>query len=347
MITFESDYNNGAHPEVLRRLTETNASTSASYGDDEWSRSAREKIRRACECPEAEIFFLVGGTQTNATVIDAMLCSYEGVVAVETGHINVHESGAVEAHGHKVLALPSHDGKMMAAELQDYLRCFHADPTWPHMVFPGMVYITFPTELGTIYQAREIEEIHAVCRRFDIPLFIDGARLGYGLAASNGDVDLPFLSRHCDAFYIGGTKVGALCGEAVVFPKGNAPKGFFTIVKRHGALLAKSRLAGVQFDALFTDGLYLKIARHAIEMAMRMRQIFADADIEVKDSPTNQQFVVLTNAQKDALMQKILFETWEPLDNDRTLCRFVTSWATTDDDLETLKHALSALHNQC
>lgn len=340
MISFESDYNNGAHPDVLQRLADTNACQSASYGDDEWSQSAREKIRRACECPEAEIFFLVGGTQTNTTVIDAMLRSYEGVVAVETGHINVHESGAVEAHGHKVLALPSHDGKMMAAELQDYLRRFHADPTWPHMVFPGMVYITFPTELGTLYQAREIEEIHAVCRRFDIPLFIDGARLGYGLAASNGDVDLPFLSRHCDAFYIGGTKVGALCGEAVVFPKGNAPKGFFTIVKRHGALLAKSRLAGVQFDALFTDGLYLKIARHAIEMAMRMRQIFMDAGIEVKDSPTNQQFVVLTNAQKDALMQEILFETWEPLDNDRTLCRFVTSWASTENDLKALAEAL-------
>lgn len=340
MISFESDYNNGAHPDVLQRLADTNASQSASYGDDEWSQSAREKIRRACECPEAEIFFLVGGTQTNTTVIDAMLRSYEGVVAVETGHINVHESGAVEAHGHKVLTLPSHDGKMTAKELQDYLRRFHADPTWPHMVFPGMVYVTFPTELGTLYSASELEAIHRICQDFQIPLFIDGARLGYGLAASNGDIDLPWLARHCDVFYIGGTKVGALCGEAVVFPKGNAPKGFFTIVKRHGALLAKSRLAGVQFDALFTDGLYLKIARHAIEMAMRMRQIFMDAGIEVKDSPTNQQFVVLTNAQKDALMQEILFETWEPLDNDRTLCRFVTSWASTENDLKALAEAL-------
>ena len=340
MISFESDYNNGAHPDVLQRLADTNACQSASYGDDEWSQSAREKIRRACECPEAEIFFLVGGTQTNTTVIDAMLRSYEGVVAVETGHINVHESGAVEAHGHKVLALPSHDGKMTATELQDYLRRFHADPTWPHMVFPGMVYVTFPTELGTLYSASELEAIHRICQDFQIPLFIDGARLGYGLAASNGNIDLPWLARHCDAFYIGGTKVGALCGEAVVFPKGNTPKGFFTIVKRHGALLAKSRLAGVQFDALFTDGLYLKIARHAIEMAMRMRQIFMDAGIEVKDSPTNQQFVVLTNAQKDALMQEILFETWEPLDNDRTLCRFVTSWASTENDLKALAEAL-------
>lgn len=343
MVTFESDYNNGAHPEVLRRLMETNTSPSASYGFDEWSESARKKIREACQCPEADIFFLVGGTQANATVIDAMLPSYGAVVAVETGHINVHESGAVEANGHKVIALPSHEGKMLASDLRDYLGRFHADPTWEHMAFPGMVYITFPTELGTIYQAREIEEIHAVCQKFDIPLFIDGARLGYGLAATTCDLDLPWLAHHCDAFYIGGTKVGALCGEAVVFPRKNAPRGFFTMVKRHGALLAKSRLAGVQFDALFTDGLYLKIARHAIDMAMKMRQIFADASLEVKDSPTNQQFVVLCNDQLQQLMSKVLFETWEPIDNERTLCRFVTSWATTEDDLQALSNALKSI----
>ena len=343
MISFESDYNNGAHIAVLQHLTETNGLQSASYGDDKWSREAREKIRRACECPEADIFFLVGGTQTNATVIDAMLRSYEGVVAVQTAHINVHESGAVEASGHKVITLPSHEGKMTAADLQNHLERFHADPTWEHMVFPGMVYITFPTELGTIYTAREIEAISEVCQRFQIPLFIDGARLGYGLAAENCDIDLPWLAHHCDAFYIGGTKVGALCGEAVVFPKGGAPKGFFTIVKRHGALLAKSRLAGVQFDALFTDGLYLKIARHAIDMAMQMRQMFVQADLEVKNSPTNQQFVVLSNAQMRQLMEKVLFETWEPIDRDHTLCRFVTSWATTEEDLRQLAEAVRVI----
>lgn len=347
MVSFESDYNNGAHPEILQRLTATNASQSASYGDDEWSCLAREKIREACQCPEADVFFLVGGTQANATVIDAMLRSYEGVVAAETGHINVHESGAVEAFGHKVLTLPSHEGHILADELETYLQRFHADPTWEHMVFPGMVYITFPTELGTLYTAAEISRIHAICQTFQIPLFIDGARLGYGLAAADCDFDLAWLAHHCDAFYIGGTKVGALCGEAVVFPKGNAPKGFFTIVKRHGALLAKSRLAGVQFDALFSDGLYLKIARHAIEKAMQMRQIFADAGIEVKDSPTNQQFVVLSNAQMEKLRQKILFETWEPLADDRTLCRFVTSWATTDNDLQALSEAVKNYTLSC
>lgn len=342
MTSFESDYNNGAHPKVLRHLLDTNSQQSASYGFDEWSEQARSRIREACQCPDADVYFLVGGTQANATIIDALLPSYGGVVAVETAHINVHESGAVEASGHKVIALPSHDGRMLADDLEHYLERFHADPTRDHMVFPGMVYATFPTELGTIYTASELEAIYAIAQRFSIPLFIDGARLGYGLAAAGCDFDLPWLARHCDVFYIGGTKVGALCGEAVVFPHG-APRGFFTIVKRHGALLAKSRLAGVQFDALFTDGLYLSIARHAITMAMSLRQLFIDAGIPVKDSPTNQQFVVLTNQQMEMLGQHVLFETWEPIDDDHTLCRFVTSWATTDDDLQTLHNALKTL----
>ena len=340
--SFESDYNNGAHPAVLQHLLETNIQQSASYGYDLWSEQAREKIRAACDCPEADIYFLVGGTQANATIIDALLPSYGAVVATETAHINVHESGAVEASGHKVITLPSHEGRMMPSELADYLRRFHADPTWEHMAFPGMVYITFPTELGTIYQAKDIAQICDICQQYEIPLFIDGARLGYGLAAEGSDITLPWLTRHCDAFYIGGTKVGALCGEAVVFPHG-APRGFFTIVKRHGALLAKSRVAGVQFDALFTDGLYLSISRHAIQMAMRLRQLFTEAGIPIKDSPTNQQFVVLTNQQLDVLMQQVLFETWEPIDDTHTLCRFVTSWATTDVDLSTLATALKSI----
>lgn len=340
--SFESDYNNGAHPAVLQHLLETNIQQSASYGYDLWSEQAREKIRAACDCPEADIYFLVGGTQANATIIDALLPSYGAVVATETAHINVHESGAVEASGHKVITLPSHEGRIMPSELADYLRRFHADPTWEHMAFPGMVYITFPTELGTIYQAKNIAQICDICQQYEIPLFIDGARLGYGLAAEGSDITLPWLTRHCDAFYIGGTKVGALCGEAVVFPHG-APRGFFTIVKRHGALLAKSRVAGVQFDALFTDGLYFSISRHAIQMAMRLRKLFTEAGIPIKESPTNQQFVVLTNQQLDVLMQKVLFETWEPIDDTHTLCRFVTSWATTDADLSTLATALKSI----
>ena len=322
---------------------ETNDLQSASYGYDQWSESARQKIREATECPNATIFFLAGGTQTNATVIDGMTASYEGVMAVTTAHINVHESGAVEASGHKVITLPSHDGKMEATELHNYLRAYHADPTWEHIVYPGMVYITFPTELGTIYTAAEIENIHHICQQYSIPLFIDGARLGYGLASAECDFNLPWLAHHCDAFYIGGTKVGALCGEAVVFPRSNAPRQFFSIVKRHGALLAKSRVAGVQFDALFTDGLYLHIARHAIDKAMQLRQLFAEVGFTLRDSSTNQQFVELSNAQMDMLKRSVLFETWEPLDDSHTLCRFVTSWATTDDDLLQLSQALKTL----
>ena len=366
MTSFESDYNNGAHPQVLHRLIETNPTASQSYGFDEWSESARRKIREACQCPEADIFFLLGGTQTNATVIDGVLTGYEGVIAVDTGHINVHESGAVEANGHKIIILPSHDGKMKADDLKIFHDRFYADPVYEHMVIPGIVYITFPTELGTIYTAAEIERIYDLCQQYNVPLFIDGARLGYGLMADGCDFDLPWLARHCDVFYIGGTKIGALCGEAVVFPKlnhygegGDKPKGaphhFFNIIKQHGALLAKSRLAGVQFDALFSppsnvDGrspadsqLYFTISRHAVVMAMRLRQLFTEAGIPVKDSPTNQQFTVLTAAQMQQLRKTIAFETWEPIDDNHTLCRFVTSWATTEADLETLASALKCL----
>ena len=337
--SFESDYNNGAHPEVLRRLVETNPAQSASYGYDEWSESARTKMRQACECPEADIYMLAGGTQANATVIDALLRPYQAVVAAETAHINVHESGAVEAGGHKVIALPSHEGRMAADDLRRYLQRFFADPTWEHMAVPGMVYVTMPTELGTIYNKEELERIHDVCQEYEMPLYVDGARLAYGLMAEGCDFDLPWLAHHCEAFYIGGTKCGALCGEAVVFPKG-APKGFFTHVKAHGALLAKSRVAGVQFDALFTDGLYFRIGRHAIGMAMRLRDIFAKHGLELKPSPTNQQFVVLENEQMQQLMQHVLFETWEPIDDHHTLCRFVTSWATTENELNRLEEAL-------
>lgn len=340
MISFESDYNNGAHPAVLQHIVDTNDYQSQSYGFDHWSEQAKQKIKDACQCPDADIFFLVGGTQTNATVIDGMLSSYEGVIAATSGHINVHESGAIEASGHKVLTLPSHDGKIYSSELESYLQAFHSDPTWAHMVYPGMVYITFPTELGTLYTAAEITQIKSVCQQYNIPLFVDGARLGYGLMSHECDFDLAWLAHHCDAFYIGGTKVGALCGEAVVFPRGNAPRNFFTIVKRHGALLAKSRLAGVQFDALFTDNIYFNIARHAIDMAMKMRDLFTRAGLELRPSPTNQQFVVLSNSQMQSLSQHILFETWEPLDENHTLCRFVTSWATTQADLISLENTL-------
>ncbi|MBR1656202.1 MAG: aminotransferase class I/II-fold pyridoxal phosphate-dependent enzyme [Prevotella sp.] len=336
MLNFECDYNNGAHPEVLRKLVETNGRQSLTYGFDEWSEQARGKIRAACGDASADVFFLVGGTQTNATVIDALLRSHEAVISAECGHINVHEAGAIEQSGHKVIALPACDGKMRTEDLERYMDWFVNDESRDHVAQPGMVYVTFPTEFGTLYTARELQDIHNVCRKYGLKLFVDGARMGYGLAASS-EVTLPFLAQHSDAFYIGGTKVGALCGEAVVFPRGGAPKGFFSIIKQHGALLAKGRLAGIQFDALFTDNLYFNISRHAVSMAMRLKEMMLAKGYRLHiDSPTNQQFFVIENSKMHELEPHVLFTHWEPADEEHTVCRFVTSWATTEEDLQAL-----------
>ena len=342
MISFESDYNNGCHEAILKRLIETNDERVTGYGLDEYCTVAKEKIRKACAKPDADVFFLVGGTQTNATVIDAMLQSYQGVLSVETGHINVHESGAIEFGGHKVLALPSHDGKMDVQQLAQWLSDFYADPTYDHMVFPGIVYITFATEMGTIYTLAELKAISDVCRQYNLPLFIDGARLGYGLMAEGGDVTLPQLADLCDVFYIGGTKCGALCGEAVVFPNPNAPAPdhFFTIIKQHGALLAKGRLLDIQFDALMQDDLYFKMARYAVEQAMRLRDAFIAKGYKMySNSPTNQQFVLLDKATIERLEKEFVFEQWFPV-GDLMNCRFVTSWATRPEDVTALIEAI-------
>ena len=340
MISFESDYNNGCHEAILKRLVETNNDRATGYGLDNYCTSAKAKIREACGKPDADVFFLVGGTQTNATVIDAMLQSYQGVLTVETGHINVHESGAIEFGGHKVLTLPSHDGKMESAELDQWLHDFYDDPTYDHMVFPGIVYITFATEMGTIYSLAELQAISDVCKSYKLPLFIDGARLGYGLMAEGCDVTLPQLADLCDVFYLGGTKCGAYCGEAVVFTKQNAPAHFFTIIKQHGALLAKGRLLGVQFDALMQDGLYFKIARHAVEQAIRLRDAFIAKEYKMySNSPTNQQFVLLDKDTIARLEKDFVFEQWFPV-GDLMNCRFVTSWATSPDDVDALIAAL-------
>ena len=340
MISFESDYNNGCHDAILKRLVETNDERATGYGLDDYCASAKAKIRKACGKSDADVFFLVGGTQTNATVIDAMLQSYQGVLTVETGHINVHESGAIEFGGHKVLTLPSHDGKMDAGELDQWLHDFFADPTYDHMVFPGIVYITFATEMGTIYSLAELQAISDVCRSYELPLFIDGARLGYGLMAEGCDVTLPQLADLCDVFYVGGTKCGAYCGEAVVFTKHNAPSHFFTIIKQHGALLAKGRLLGIQFDTLMHNGLYFKIARHAVEQAIRLRDAFIAKGYKMySNSPTNQQFVLLDKTTIARLEKDFVFEQWFPV-GDLMNCRFVTSWATSTDDVDALIAAL-------
>lgn len=341
MISFTSDYTEGAHPEILRRLTETNLMQEPGYGEDSFSKAAKEKIREAICCPDADVFFLSGGTQTNAIVISSLLRSFEGVVAAETGHVAVHEAGAIELGGHKVLTLLSHEGKINANELRTYLGRFFSDPTWQHMVRPGMVYISFPTEYGTIYTSKELEAIHNVCMEYQIPLFIDGARLGYGLASDAADIDFVQLALLCDVFYIGGTKVGALCGEALVFPMGDAPEQFFTIIKQRGALLAKGRLLGIQFDTLFTDNLYLRISRNAIEMANELIRVFDDNGIPFFiDSPTNQQFPILTREQVDALKDEVSFEFWEPLPDGRIVTRFATSWATQVSHIQKLEEIL-------
>lgn len=341
MLSFTCDYAEGAHPLILKALADSNMEQLPGYGEDVYCRRAKDKIRKACGCPQASVYFLVGGTQTNATVIASMLRNYEGVVSAGTGHINVHEAGAVEYTGHKVLPLPQHQGRIDAKELETYLEAFFADANHEHMIFPGMVYISFPTEYGTIYSRAELTAIHGICQRFGIPLFIDGARLGYGLASEQSDLDLPALASLCDVFYIGGTKVGAFCGEAVVFPKGDAPQHFMTTVKQHGALLAKGRLLGVQFDTLFTDGLYMDISRHAIRMAGRLKEILHAKDIPFYlESPTNQQFVILPNSEVERLRPLVGFDFWEAYDESHTVVRFATSWATPEANLDRLAEIL-------
>ena len=341
MISFECDYNNGAHPKVLEHLVKHNDAKPTPYGFDEFSESAKARIRKACGLPDAEIFFLTGGTQTNATTIDSMLYQYEGVICADSGHINVHEAGAVEFTEHKIITLPNHDGKLEPKVLDKYLDDFMHDGNNAHAVSPGLVYISFPTELGTLYTAREIDEIYQVCKHYEVPLYVDGARLGYGLMADGNDITLPWLARHCDVFYIGGTKIGALCGEAVVFTNRRAHKHFFSIQKQHGAVIAKGALIGLQFDALFTDDLYFELSRHAIEMAMRMKEIFKKKGYEFYiDSMTNQQFVIIRNEEVERLSRHIEFTHWGQADKHRTICRFVTSWATTEEELNELERFL-------
>lgn len=334
-IHFDCDYMAGAHPEIMRRLSETNLLKTPGYGYDDYTRSAEKLILDMCGLKQGRVHFLVGGTQTNATVIDGLLHQYEGVIATEFGHVNVHESGAIEASGHKVLTLPAHDGKLNPKELKQYISDFYRDDTWQHMVQPGMVYISHPTELGTLYSLKELEDISIVCHEANIPLYLDGARLGYGLMADDTDVTIQDIARLCDVFYIGGTKVGALFGEAVVVTRDNLLPRFFSLIKQHGALLAKGRLLGLQFETLFTDGLYFKIARHAVEQAMKLKKAFVEKGYRLFiDSPTNQQFVILPNSEIDRLSEYASFEYWGPRGENETPVRFVTDWSTKADDVD-------------
>ncbi|MFC4770868.1 threonine aldolase family protein [Enterococcus hermanniensis] len=337
MLNFESDYLEGAHEKILQRMLETNEEKLTGYGHDKYSASAVDKIRQACLCPEADVYFISGGTLTNALVIASMLKKYEGVLAAETAHIATHETGAIEYSGHKVLTLPQTQGKISATQVRDYLTTFWADANHEFMVFPGMVYLSHPTEYGTLYSKEELQAISEVCHDYQIPLFLDGARLGYGLASPESDLSLPMIAEYCDVFYIGGTKVGAFLGEAIVFTKHNCPEYFLAHMKQQGALLAKGRLLGLQFDTLFTDQLYLTISQHAIAMAMRLKKGLQEKNYRFYlDSPTNQQFIVIQNKQLEELKKKVAFGFWETFDESHSVIRFATSWATKEADIDEL-----------
>ena len=327
----------GAHPKVMERLVQTNAEQTVGYGSDEYTARAKELVKKACDAPDARVYFLVGGTQTNATVIDGVLDHHEGVMAAESGHINVHESGAIEATGHKILTLPSYEGKVKAEDVRNYIGNFYADDTYEHMVAPGMLYISQPTEFGTVYSLAELESLSGVCHKHNIPLYIDGARMAYGLKAEGADFTLADIARLADVFYIGGTKCGTLFGEALVVTNRSLLQNLFSLVKQHGALLAKGRLLGIQFGVLFRDGLYERIGERAVQLALRIREAFRAEGYEVvKESPTNQQFFRLPNDVIDRLRETISFDYWGPRGATDSVVRFVTSWATSEEDVEAL-----------
>ncbi len=340
-LSFVSDYMEGAHPAILKKIVETNMEKMAGYGYDEYSESARSKIREACAAPGADVYFLVGGTQTNAVMIDALLRPYQGVIAAKSGHISVHEAGAIEFGGHKVLEIDHCDGKVAAEDIERIIRKYSQDENHEHMVMPGMVYISQPTEYGTIYSLAELKEISRVCRENNIPLYVDGARLAYALACPANDVTLKDLAMLCNAFYIGGTKCGALFGEAVVIPEHDYIPHLFTMIKQHGALLAKGRIAGLQFDALFTDGLYDNIGKNAIKAADKIREALEEKGYrQAFHSPTNQIFVCLDKDQAMKLSEKVEMGFWENMDDGNIIMRIATSWATGAEDVEQLTECL-------
>ena len=344
MLSFENDYNAGAHPLILKALVDTNLIRQPGYGNDDFCRSAAEKIRTACDCPEAEVYFISGGTQTNQVVISSLLRSYEGVISAVSGHVNGHEAGAIEYSGHKVLALPQHEGKIEPSELEDWIKSFYADESHEHMVFPGMVYISHPTEYGTLYSKAELERLSAVCRRYALPLFLDGARLGYGLMSRGTDLSLEDIARLCDVFYIGGTKVGALFGEAVVISNPALKEDFRYLIKQHGGMLAKGRLLGVQFEALLEGGLYFEISRQADGLADKIRRCLQRNHVPMYvENETNQIFPILPDAVLAQLQKTYVFTEQCRVDDAHRAVRICTSWATGDENVDRLCRDLDAL----
>ena len=344
MIRFNCDYLEGAHPKILEKLQETNFVQTLGYGEDEYCERARAMIREKCGAEDAYVQFLVGGTQTNTTVIASILRPYQGVLCANTGHINAHETGAIESTGHKVLALPSEDGKITAAQVQEAYDAHWADGSHEHIVQPGMVYISHPTENGTLYTKEELKALYETCQKLELPLFLDGARLGYGLMSKGTDLTWQDIAAFTDVFYIGGTKVGALFGEAVVITNASLTKDFRYMIKQRGGMLAKGRLLGIQFETLLSDGLYEEIAGKAVEQAMRLKEAFLDKGYPLLyDSYTNQQFPILPNSHLKRLEEKYSFELWTAMDEEYSAVRFCTSWATRDEDIDALIEDISDL----
>ena len=344
MIRFNCDYLEGAHPKILEKLQETNFVQTLGYGEDEYCERARAMIREKCGAEDAYVQFLVGGTQTNTTVIASILRPYQGVLCANTGHINAHETGAIESTGHKVLALPSEDGKITAAQVQEAYDAHWADGSHEHIVQPGMVYISHPTENGTLYTKEELKALYETCQKLELPLFLDGARLGYGLMSKGTDLTWQDIAAFTDVFYIGGTKVGALFGEAVVITNASLTKDFRYMIKQRGGMLAKGRLLGIQFETLLSDGLYEEIAGKAVEQAMRLKEAFLDKGYPLLyDSYTNQQFPILPNSHLKQLEEKYSFELWTAMDEEYSAVRFCTSWETRDEDIDALIEDLSDL----
>lgn len=342
MIQFQCDYNEGAHPRILERMLQTNFEQTVGYGEDHYCASAAELIRKACGREDADIHFLVGGTQANATVISSVLRPHQGVICVSTGHINVHETGAIEHSGHKVLALEGQNGLLPASAVREAMEEHLAEDGPEHTVQPGMVYISFSSEVGTVYSLRQLEDLSAVCREYGLPLFIDGARMGYGLASERCDVTLNDIARLADVFYIGGTKQGALFGEAVVIVNPALKKDFRYFIKQNGGMLAKGRLLGIQFLTLFEDGLYFELSQHAVAQAMRIRDAFVSKGYDfLVDSPSNQQFPILPNDVMELLSKDFKFSVWKRIDAGHTAVRFCTSWATRTEAVDALLAALA------
>ena len=345
MIRFECDYSEGAYPEIIKKLEETNMEQTQGYGKDIYCDSAREKIKKICKSPNAEVQFLVGGTQTNMIVISSILKPYQGVISAQTGHINVHETGAIEATGHKVLVIKTNDGKLTDENIKKIYETHYNDENHEHMVQPGMVYISYPTENGLIYTKKELEKLYNTCKYYNLPLYIDGARLGYGLMSEENDMDISDIAKNCDIFYIGGTKVGALFGEAVVIPNQNIQKNFRYYMKQRGGMLAKGRLLGIQFDVLFENGLYFNISKNAIDMSMRIKKVFSDNGYKfLYNSNTNQQFPIISNKIISQLKKKYSFCLWEKIDENNSAVRFCTSWATQKDDVDELVEDIKKLN---